>query len=126
MVFASTETYGISSKVEGDEFQACLALIQQLASEDYAIYNAERGNTAPVSVDLSKVDLSDALPMIQDFMNVHNAGYTPVKSVFTYLPTAINDQLLADFQLVLAGNMTAQQMAEDLDSYQKNYEASLG
>ena len=55
-----------------------------------------------------------------------NAGYTPVKSVFTYLPTAINDQLLADFQLVLAGNMTAQQMAEDLDSYQKNYEASLG
>lgn len=125
VVFASTETYGINSKVTGDEYEACLALIQKLASKDYAIYNAERGNTAPEIVDMSTVDLSDALPMVQDFMEIHNAGHNTVKSVFTYLPTAINDQLLSDFQLVLAGSMTAEEMAKDLQSYQETYESSL-
>jgi len=123
LVYASTETYGMNHKIEkgSPKYQACLALIKQLASKDYAEYCATRGTTAPIAVN---VDVSSLHPMIQDFMGIHNHGYPAARAFFTYLNNPVNTKMRANTQMLLAGTMTPEQMAKELQAAQDEYMAS--
>ncbi len=123
LVYASTETYAINSKIDKNsaKFKACMELISQLASPDYAKFCAEKGTTAPIAVD---ADYSSLHPMIQDFMAIHTHGYPTAKAFFTYLNNGVNTKMRADTQTLLSGTMTPEQMAKDLQDAQDEYLAT--
>lgn len=123
IVYASTETYGINKKIDKNspKFQACLALIKQLASTDYAEFCAKKGSTAPIAVE---TDVASLHPLLQDFMSVHNYGYPKARAFFTYLNNSVNTKMRADLQSLLAGTMTPEQMAMDLQAAQDEYMAT--
>lgn len=121
LVYAATETYAINSKLDpkSDEFQACMALMKQICSEDYATYCAERGTTAPIAVP--DIDVSSQHPMIQDFIKIHNYGYPGAFALFTYLNTNVSAIMQADLQLLFDGSLTPEQMAADCQDAQQQY-----
>lgn len=123
LVYASTETYGMNHKIDKNspKYQACLALMKQLASKEYAEFCAMKGTTAPIAVD---VDVSSLHPMIQDFMGIHNYGYPPARAFFTYLNNQVNTKMRANTQTLLTGTMTPEQMAKDLQTAQEEYIAT--
>lgn len=124
LVYAATETYAINSKLDpqSDEFQACLALLKQICSEDYALYCAERGTTAPIVAP--DTDLSSQHQMIQDFIAIHNAGHPGALALYTYLNTNVSAVMQADLQLLFDGSMTVEQMAADCEEAQQEYLAN--
>ncbi len=112
----------INSKVaeDPDKLAAALDLCYKLTGQDFADFVSNKwalsGLTKPAKVDLSKFD-----QYTQDFYNYSYVDTTPCYVYDSYLSGDIWGQLNPDLQAMMNGDMTPEQVAQNV---QKVYEAS--
>ncbi len=114
---AEAEGYSINSRLKRGtpEFDAAFALISQICSKDYAEMMAENGTiSAPISD--KKVDTSSFPQMTQDFIAIHNAGYTSALTLQSYIDVSVFNALTPELQTIMGGTNTPEQAAANVQA----------
>lgn len=106
---------GVSSKTEGDVFDAALELCQQISSKDYAKMLAEMASPTPIIIDL---DFSDRGVQYVNFSDILNNTEHTGLNFNDYFPQNIVTNMQVLTQNLLAGSMTPEESAKLMQSVQ--------
>ena len=100
---------GVSSKLTGAEFEAALQCCQQISSQDYAKFMAERASTTPVKIEL---DFSGRGIQYEDFAAILNNSENSGLNFNDYFSPSLSSVLQEEVQNLFAGTTTPQNVAQ--------------
>jgi raffinose/stachyose/melibiose transport system substrate-binding protein len=111
--------WGLSSKLEGAEREAALALVKALSDEDYGRERTEMGQAAAQMV--SDYDASK-LPALLVEHNAMSQSWQAVPILTLGFPTSVTDVLSTGLQEILTGQATPEEVAADVQTEYEDYQ----